>query len=65
MKGSMMRKLGLALLAAMLLGGMVGCEDEGPMEETGENIDQAAEEAGDNVEEMGEDIQESAEDTQN
>ena len=46
MKTSMMRKLGLALLMALLLGGVAACEDEGAAKEAGESIDNAAEEAG-------------------
>ncbi|SFH97789.1 hypothetical protein [Modicisalibacter xianhensis] len=65
MKGSLWKMLGLVALMAMLVGGIAGCEDEGPMEEAGESMDQAAENAGDSVEEMGEDIQESAEEAQN
>lgn len=62
---SMMRKLSLALLIALLLGGVAACEDQGAVEEAGENIDNAAEEAGESVEEMGEDIEDAAEDAQN
>ncbi len=62
---NLMRKLGLALLMALMLGGVAACEDQGPAEEAGENIDEATESAGDSVEEMGEDIQDAAEDAQN
>ncbi|MGC3875086.1 hypothetical protein ACPF7Z_17685 [Halomonas sp. GXIMD04776] len=65
MEKTLMRKLGLALLMALLLGGVAACDDQGPAEEAGENIDEAAENAGDSVEEMGEEIQDSAEDAQN
>lgn len=65
MKTSMMRKLGLALMMAMLLGGVAACEDQDPVEEAGEDIEDVAEEVGDNVEEMGEEIQDAAEDAQN
>jgi hypothetical protein len=65
MKGSLWKTLGLAAVMAMLMGGLVGCEDEGPMEQAGENMDEAAENAGDSVEEMGEDIQDYAEEAQN
>lgn len=65
MKMSMVRKLGLALMMALLLGGVAACEDQGAAEEAGENIDEAAEEAGENVEEMGEEIEDAAEDAQN
>ncbi|SHF76469.1 hypothetical protein SAMN02745148_03481 [Modicisalibacter ilicicola DSM 19980] len=65
MQNSMLRKVGLALLMVLLMGGVAACDDQGPAEEAGENIDEAAEEAGDSVEEMGEEIQDSAEDAQN
>ncbi|WP_227369157.1 hypothetical protein [Halomonas sp. M20] len=65
MQKNLMRKLGLALLMALMLGGVAACEDQGPAEEAGENIDEATENAGDSVEEMGEDIQDAAEDAQN
>jgi hyperosmotically inducible protein len=46
-----MKKLVLAALAGMLmLGGLVACEREGPMERAGEKIDETAEKAGDKVE---------------
>ena len=65
MKLSMMRKLVMTLLVALMLGGVVACDDQGPAEEAGENIDEAAENAGDSMEEAGEDMQDAAEDAQN
>ncbi|APX91709.1 hypothetical protein BWR19_01405 [Halomonas sp. 1513] len=65
MKTTMLRKLGLAVLMAMVLGGVAACDDQGPAEEAGENIDDAMEDAGEGMEELGEDIQDSAEDAQN
>ncbi|WP_048307814.1 hypothetical protein [Halomonas sp. PR-M31] len=65
MQNSLLRKLGLAMLMALMLGGVAACDDQGPAEEAGENIDDAVDDAGDNVEEMGDDIQDSAEDAQN
>ena len=35
----------------------IGCEQQGPFEETGEAIDEAVEEAGDAIEEAGEDLE--------
>lgn len=61
----MVRKLSLVLLMALLLGGVTACEDQGAVEEVGESIDNAAEEAGESVEEMGEEIEDAAEDAQN
>lgn len=55
MKNEMMRKLGLALLIGMLGAGLVACEDEGPAEEAGENIDESMEDTGEEMEEAAED----------
>ncbi|MCL7939477.1 hypothetical protein M8009_04045 [Halomonas sp. ATCH28] len=66
MKNAMIRKLGLALLIAMLGAGLAACEEEqGPAEEAGENIDESMEEMGEGMEEMGEEMEETAEDAQN
>lgn len=65
MQASMLRKLGLALMLTLTLGGLAACDDDGPAEEAGENIDQAADNVGDSVEEMGDDVQDAAEDAQN
>ena len=59
----MLRKtlLGIALIFP-LAGGLTACDEQGPMEETGEELDQDAEDIGDAVdgegpaEETGEDI---------
>ena len=64
-KSNMLRKLGLALLIALLGAGLVACEDEGPAEQAGENVDESVEEMGEGVEEMGENLEEAAEDAQN
>lgn len=65
MQKNLLRKLGLAMMLALMLGGVAACDDQGPAEEAGENIDEAAESAGDSVEEMGEDVQDAADDAQN
>nr|WP_163501120.1 hypothetical protein [Halomonas socia] len=65
MKTTMLWKLGLAVLMAMVLGGVAACDDQGPAEEAGENIDNAMDDAGEGMEELGENVQESAEDAQN
>jgi len=65
MQKNLLRKLGLAMMLALMLGGVAACDDQGAAEEAGENIDEAAENAGDSVEEMGEDVQDAAEDAQN
>ncbi len=45
------RFLVILMLAVGSTGLLTACEDEGPMEEAGENIDEAAEETGDELEE--------------
>ena len=42
--------IGAALLASVLLITLPACENEGPLEEAGEEIDETAEEAGDAIE---------------
>ena len=56
----------VALLAALALalGTLAGCEQEGPAERAGEEVDEAVEEAGDTVEEAGEAIEETAEEAE-
>lgn len=50
---------GISLLLALLLSmSMAGCEQEGPAEEAGEEIDQAIEKAGDELEEAGDKLEE-------
>ncbi|GHE22441.1 hypothetical protein [Halomonas urumqiensis] len=62
MTKAMLKTLGMAMLIALMAGGLAACEEEqGPAEEAGENIDEAMEDAGESVEEMGESIQEGAE----
>lgn len=55
------KKLAIALLMALMAGGLMACDDQGPAEEAGENIDDAAEDAGENMEELGEDMEDAAE----
>ena len=51
-----------AILAALLLIGLVACTDrEGTAEDIGERIDDAAEEAGDRIEDAADEVQEAAE----
>jgi hypothetical protein len=49
------------LIAGFLIGGIVGCEQQGPAEEAGEEIDENVEEAGESMEEAGEQLKEEAE----
>lgn len=52
-------KMLLALLFSLPL---IGCEQEGPAERAGEEIDEAVEEAGETLEEAGEAIEETGDD---
>jgi hypothetical protein len=61
----LMNLLKLLLLACLLgfaTSGLVGCEEEGPMERAGERADEAVEEVGEEVEEAGEEIEEAVDD---
>lgn len=47
-----------AVLFALSIGTLVGCEEQGPAEEAGEEIDEAVEEAGDEMEEAADEVDE-------
>lgn len=47
------KAIGPILIAGLLAGGIVGCDQEGPAEEAGEEIDEATEEAGEEMENAG------------
>lgn len=53
-------KLLQLLLIVLLIGAFVACEQEGPAEQAGEQIDEAVEEAGEKMEEAGDAIEEKA-----
>ena len=55
------KKLVIALLMAMLAGGLLACDNQGPAEEAGESIDESTQNVGESIEELGEDIEEAAE----
>jgi hypothetical protein len=52
-----MKSLKYVLLVSVLIGGVtvIGCKEKGPMETTGEKIDEAAKKTGEAVKEAGED----------
>jgi len=51
----------IALMASILLVGVVGCEKkQGPMERAGEKIDKAAEKTGDSIKKTAEKIKDAA-----
>lgn len=55
------RMTGALFALLFALGGgavLTGCEEQGPAEEAGEEIDEAAEEAGDAIDEAAEEIEE-------
>lgn len=45
------------LIFFLTLFALAACEDQGPMEEAGENIDQGVENAGDAAEDAGDDVE--------
>jgi outer membrane lipoprotein-sorting protein len=51
-----------ALLLALSVGMLAGCEEQGPAEEAGEEIDEAVEEAGDDMEEAAEEVEDEVDD---
>lgn len=51
-----------ALLLALSVGVLAGCEDQGPAEEAGENIDEAMEEAGEEMEEAADEAEDEIDD---
>lgn len=54
-----------ALMASALFLALAGCERQGPAEQVGENIDNAAEKAGDKIEKAGDAIKDSVQDSHN
>jgi hypothetical protein len=46
----LIKKLVLPAVAGILIGGMVACDREGPLERAGERVDKTAERAGDRAE---------------
>jgi hypothetical protein len=61
MNTQLAKKLAIALLMALLAGGLIACDNQGPAEEAGESIDESTESVGESIEELGEDIEEAAE----
>lgn len=55
------KTIGAALLTGMLLVPLFGCE-KGPAEKVGENIDEAAEKAGDQIEKAGNNVEDAVSD---
>lgn len=61
----MLNRIMKPLLGAVCIAFVIsiaGCEQEGPAEEAGKEIDQAAEKAGEELEEAGEDIEDAVKD---
>lgn len=54
----MFKTLAVALCASLSLMALTGCEQEGPAEKAGKDVDQAVEDAGDAVEDTGEKLKE-------
>lgn len=51
-----------ALLLALSVGVLAGCEDQGPAEEAGENIDEAVEDAADEMEDAADEVEDDIDD---
>lgn len=51
-----------SLLLAFSVGVLAGCEDQGPAEEAGENIDEAVEDAADEMEDAADEVEEEIDD---
>lgn len=51
-----------ALMLALSVGVLAGCEQQGPAEEAGEDIDEAVEEAGDEMEDAAEEVEDGVDD---
>lgn len=64
MNGQQVKKLSAAVLMVLLVGGLAACDNQGPAEEAGENIDNSMEDAGERIENAGENIEDAAEDNQ-
>lgn len=47
----------MATLAGVLTVSLMGCEQQGPMEEAGERIDNSMENAGDKIEDAGDKVE--------
>lgn len=55
------KKTVIIAILIIFVSAFIACEQEGPAEEAGENLDEAAEETAETVEEAGENVEESAE----
>ena len=58
---SIYKFIGPMLIAGLLIGGIAGCEQEGPAEQAGEEIDETVEEAGEGREDAGDDLEDRTE----
>lgn len=53
--------IALLFAALLLLTGLTACEEQGPAEQLGEQIDESIEKSGEEIEQLGDEIQNSAE----
>ena len=60
-----MKTLITAIFLALMIGPLAGCEQDGPVEEFGETVDEAVEDTGDALEDAGDKIAEACEDVTN
>lgn len=54
-----------AMILALMIGPLTGCEPDGPAEEFGESVDEAVEDTGEAIEDAGEGVAEACEDLTN
>jgi hypothetical protein len=52
-----MKYLNIFLITLLASLSLVGCDNDGPMEEAGESVDQAADDAGDATEDAADDVE--------
>jgi hypothetical protein len=57
-----LKKFAILGLLAFPLAVAVGCENEGPFERAGENVDDAADDVGDDLEDAGEEVDDAVDD---
>lgn len=59
---SLIRGIALAMVFSVSSVFVTGCDQDGPMESAGEEIDEAVEETGENLEDAGDEVEDEVED---
>ena len=57
-----MKLLVMLIVSLLCAGSLTGCEEQGPFEEAGEEIDKTVDEASDELEEAGDEIEDAVDD---